>query len=137
MLKRTLIAVLCFALAAAAQTIKPAVFAFNGDYGPILMPTTATDIPTVNKNGNVSTTATVYVTGIILVEQSGTADTCYVQNRAGTPVGLVGVAGHPMTINASSTYIMTFPNPVSWKALNGLTMACTNGTVSIYLTYQF
>ncbi len=119
--------IITLALIAQGPVPKPTQFGFTGEWGPALIPSTATNL--------CITTRTFYITQITLSEQSGTADTCYVVDRQGTPVSLFGVAAAKMTFPASSTTMMY--SPQGRKMIGGLTWACTNGTMSAHVIYGY
>ncbi len=96
------------------------------------MPTTGTDLCTATDQAACKTNRSVYVTSIMLSEESGAGDTCYIVDRQATPRGILGTAAHPQTING--TFVISLPYRL---AINGLTWGCTNGTVTGYVTYEY
>ncbi len=127
--------IVALALFAQGPVPKPTQFGFTGEWGPALIPTTATNLLIAQPADSPISTKTFYITQITLTEQSGTADTCYVVDRQSTPVGLFGLAAAKMTFPASSTTMMVAP--AGRKMVGGLTWACTNGTVSAHVVYGY
>lgn len=126
--------ILAAAMPAQGPVPKPTQYGFTGEWGPALIPTTGTAICIAQQSDNCTTTKTFWITKLTLTNQANAADTCYLQDKEGTPVGFLGLAAAPVTIAASTTYVIVSPGE---KMVGGATWACTAGTVSARLQYGY